>query len=259
MHSDWLIPQWPAPQNVRAVCTTRSGGVSLSPWDGLNLGTHVGDNIANVLRNRQQLQMAMGAQPVFMEQVHGREVLKLHAAMPDGQQADGALTRDAGVACTVMVADCLPVLFCDTSGLQVAAAHAGWRGLAGIGGVGILERTLASFSLLTTVEYARGATKVIAWLGPCIGPLAFEVGEEVRQEFVSSTPGAAACFKPLGGGKWLGNLPALARLRLLAAGVTEIFGNDGSVPWCTVSNPSRFFSHRRDRVSGRQAACIWLQ
>jgi YfiH family protein len=256
---DWLVPQWAAPQNVRAVCTTRAGGVSQPPWNSLNLGTHVGDNTDHVMRNRAQLEMAIGAQPAFLEQVHGCDVLPLYADIPHGHKADGAVTRQPGLACTVMVADCLPVLFCDMGGKQVAAAHAGWRGLAGIGGIGILERTVATFTVPAHVEYAQQAIKIIAWLGPCIGPRAFEVGGEVRQAFVDSTQGAAECFTPLGGGKWLGNLPALARLRLQAAGVQTIYGNDGSLPWCTVGNPLRFFSHRRDRVSGRQASCIWLQ
>ena len=259
IQTDWLVPQWPAPQNVRAVCSTRTGGLSLAPWDSLNLGTHVGDRAEHVARNRAQLQAVLGARPVFMEQVHGVEVLPLHCGTEDGHAADGAFTRQPGLACTVMVADCLPVLFCDTAGHQVAAAHAGWRGLAGIGGKGILEETLESFSALAPVEDAQSAIKIIAWLGPCIGPRAFEVGDDVRQAFLDSTAGASGCFAPLGGGKWLGNLPGLARLRLQAAGIDAVYGNDGGMPWCTVSNPSRFFSHRRDRVSGRQAACVWLE
>jgi copper oxidase (laccase) domain-containing protein len=141
----------------------------------------------------------------------------------------------------------------------VAALHAGWRGLAGQGGVGVLEADFKSFSALAPGEPAQEAIKIIAWLGPCIGPDAFEVGNEVRTAFMAHAVQAADCFKPLGGGKWLADLAGLARQRLNALGVTDIYGNDSSAPWCTVANPLRFFSHRRDRVSGRQAACIWLE
>ncbi|HPW83770.1 MAG TPA: laccase domain-containing protein, partial [Rhodoferax sp.] len=159
----------------------------------------------------------------------------------------------------VMVADCLPVLLCDTQGRRVAAAHAGWRGLVGTDGKGILEASLEPFRPLAPVEYAQGATEIIAWLGPCIGPEAFEVGDEVRTVFVDVSPEADRCFRPLRQGKWLADLAGLARQRLQALGVTGIYGNDSTAAWCTVTNPSRFFSHRRDRVSGRQAACIWLE
>ncbi len=259
-HPDWLVPEWPAPARVKAVCTTRSGGVSKVPWNTLNLGTHVGDAAGDVARNRKVLQETIGAGAVFMEQVHGSRVLTADSAVVEagGTVADGATTQQPGVACTVMVADCLPVLLCDTQGLQVAAAHAGWRGLAGQGGWGILEEVIECFRPPAPVQYAQAATKIIAWLGPCIGPRAFEVGEEVRVAFVSQSPRAADCFQSLGQGKWLADLPGLARLRLQALGVTDIYGNDGSDAWCTVRNPSRFFSHRRDRISGRQAACIWL-
>ena len=165
-----------------------------------------------------------------------------------------------------MVADCLPVLLCSRDGTWVAAAHAGWRGLAGRpenGGKGILEHVLESFGAVAQVEPARAATDLIAWLGPCIGPQAFEVGDEVRAAFLAVPRSDAdrqaiqACFSPQGGGKWLADLAGLARLRLAALGVSAIYGNDGSLPWCTFSNPLRFFSHRRDGISGRMAACIW--
>lgn len=261
---DWLVPQWPAPPRVHAICTTRSGGSSAPPWDTLNLGTHVGDDPIRVQHNRAALQSALGVRPVFMEQVHGARMQTLapqHANdfLADGCVADAAVTQTPGLACTVMVADCLPVLLCDTGGQQVAALHAGWRGLAGQGGVGVLEVGFESFRALAPVEYAQSAIKIIAWLGPCIGPDAFEVGDEVRAAFTAHTPQAVDCFKPLRGGKWLADLAGLARLRLRALGVTDIYGNDSSAPWCTLGNPLRFFSHRRDRVSGRQAACIWLE
>lgn len=256
---DWLVPQWPAPARVRAVCTTRAGGTSVAPWNSLNLGTHVGDAAAAVQHNRAVLQSALGVRPVFMEQVHGTQMQSLVPGMADGCVADAAVTRLPRLVCTVMVADCLPVLLCDTEGQQVAALHAGWRGLAGQGSVGVLDAGLRSFSALAPVKSGKKAIKIIAWLGPCIGPDAFEVGDEVRTAFVEHTPQAAACFRPLGDGKWLADLAGLARQRLRALGVTDIYGNDGSAPWCTVGNPLRFFSHRRDRVSGRQAACIWLE
>jgi len=214
----------------------------------------------------------LAAKAVFMDQVHGQTMLELvpcapvapgassapDASQSEPPQADGAFTQRSGLACTVMVADCLPVLLCDTQGRMVAAVHAGWRGLAGQGGEGVLEQIYRRFRPLAPVEYAQPAIKIIAWLGPCIGPTAFEVGDEVRAAFLESTPQAATCFIPAAPGKWWANLPGLARQRLAALGVTDVYGNNGSAPWCTVGNASRFFSHRRDRVSGRQAACIWL-
>ncbi|MEJ8858255.1 peptidoglycan editing factor PgeF [Variovorax robiniae] len=240
-----LVPQWPAPAGVRAACTTRSGGASQGRFESLNLGDHVSDDAVAVAENRRRLQAEIGVRPVFLQQVHGVDVRRLDAADADGETADACVTTEAGLACTVMVADCLPVLFTDSEGRQVAAAHAGWRGLA----AGVLEATLATFG---------AGEKVMAWLGPCIGPTAFEVGAEVKAVFVAHDPASAACFKPAGAeGKWLADLSGLARLRLQAAGAASIHGNDGTDAWCTVSNPSHFFSHRRDGHSGRFAACIW--
>lgn len=244
---------------MRAACTTRAGGVSLPPYDSLNLGDHVGDDPAHVATNRARFEAAMGARPVFLNQVHGTQVLQLSASTPHASKADACITNEPGVACTVMVADCLPVLFTTQRGDWVAAAHAGWRGLAGQGGVGVLENTLRSFCALALINQGRVATNIIAWLGPCIGPAAFEVGGEVRQAFVANNAQTAACFTALPAGKWLADLAGLARLRLRAAGVTQVFGNDGSAKWCTVGNASRFFSHRRDRVSGRFAASVWIE
>ncbi|MGB4360244.1 MAG: peptidoglycan editing factor PgeF [Rhodoferax sp.] len=248
-----LTPDWPAPAGVHAVCTTRTGGVSAAPYDSLNLGDHVGDDTAHVAANRVILQESIGARPVFLNQVHGAQVVALDAATPDGAVADACLTNQPGLACTVMVADCLPVLFASSDGRRVAAAHAGWRGLVGQGGVGILEATIKRMQANETQ-----ANDILAWLGPCIGPQAFEVGDEVRAAFTASDPRAGDCFKPLVQGKWLADLAALARLRLHALGITQIYGNDSSAPWCTVGNASRFFSYRRDRVTGRIAASIWL-
>lgn len=250
---DCLIPDWPAPSAVRAVCTTRAGGASVGRYASMNLGLHVGDDLQAVSANRLRLQAGLGVRPVFLDQVHGTTLLTLDAQTEDGQQADAAATRQAGLACTVMVADCLPVLLCDAHGSMVAAAHAGWRGLLGTQGRGVLEATVAGFG-----QAGRGLPEgLLAWLGPCIGPDAFEVGDEVRSAFVSASPQAQDCFKPQANGKWLADLPALARQRLAAMGIARTFGNDSSQAWCTVANASRFFSHRRDGVSGRMAACIW--
>ena len=270
MRPDWLVPQWPAPARVHAVCTTRAGGRSMPPYDSLNLGDHVGDDPLVVDANRAVLHQVIGAQPVFLSQVHGAHVEWLCGNSARGTQADACITDQPGIACTIMVADCLPVLFTNLQGSLVAAAHAGWRGLAGQGGAGILEAVYERFGALALENTSQEATKIIAWLGPCIGPEAFEVGNEVRDAFVAHDRAALAMFTPASsgttggttagnpGGKWLADLPGLARLRLAALGVTQIYGNDSSQAWCTFSNPSRFFSYRRDRVSGRMAACIWL-
>jgi YfiH family protein len=243
--SDWLVPDWPAPAGVHALCTMRRGGVSKGNYQGLNLGDHVGDTPADVAANRALLRQAIGARPVFLQQVHGIQLLPLDASTPDGEAADACTTRASGVACTIMVADCLPVLFTDEAGRRVAAAHAGWRGLA----AGVLEQTVQGFG---------ADDRLMAWLGPCIGPDAFEVGDEVKAAFEAGTPEAARCFESaVHPGKWLADLAGLARQRLRAAGVTQLHGNDSSEAWCTVHNPLLFFSHRRDRVSGRFAACIW--
>jgi YfiH family protein len=248
-----LTPDWPAPAGVHAVCTTRTGGVSAAPYDSLNLGDHVGDNPAHVAANRAILEQAIGAKPIFLNQVHGTQVVALDTTTPDGTVADACLTGQPGVACTVMVADCLPVLFASADGRRVAAAHAGWRGLAGQGGVGILEATVKRMQ-----SPDMSAHDILAWLGPCIGPQVFEVGDEVRAAFTVSDPLAGDCFKPVSAGKWLADLAGLARLRLRALGLNQIYGNDSSATWCTVGNASRFFSYRRDRVTGRFAASIWL-
>ena len=269
-HPDWLVPDWPAPAGIKAVFTTRAGGVSAVPFDTLNLGSQVGDLPASVDANRHLLKMATGAEhAVFLDQVHGARVERLDPATPDGQPADACMTGHRKLACTVMVADCLPVLLTSLDGTVVAAAHAGWRGLAGnadAAGQGVIESVFKSLSALAQYRHAQAAAKIIAWLGPCIGPDAFEVGEEVRVAFEARQPQAAHCFTAIGPGKYLADLPALARLRLRALGVAQVYGNDGSAPWCTAGNPSRFFSHRRDAgipgngfaTTGRMAASIWL-
>jgi len=256
VHADWLIPDWPAPVGVRAVFTTRAGGVSAVPYDSMNLGDHVGDRPATVAANRALLRQVTGSRAIFLRQVHGKEVLTLDGATDDGLQADACVTKEAGVACTIMVADCLPVLLASEDGTVVAGAHAGWRGLAGEDGQGVLETVHAAM---------KADARTLAWLGPCIGPSAFEVGAEVKATFEAFQPEASRLFVPLGQGKYLADLPGLARLRLQALGLNRIYGNDGGDAWCTVRNPSRFFSHRRDAgpagngfgTTGRMAACIW--
>ena len=245
---------WPAPARVHAVCSTREGGVSVGPYASLNLGDHVGDDAIAVAENRRRFASAMDdARPVFLQQVHGFDAVRLTATTPHGTQADACWTRDRGVACTIMVADCLPVLLTDRAGTFVAAAHCGWRGLAGANGRGVLE------TLWDALQPRVAARDTQVWLGPCIGPTAFEVGDEVKAAFEAVDANASRRFESASSaGKWLADLPALARDRLLALGIEHVHGNDGGTGWCTVSNPSRFFSHRRDRVSGRFAASIRL-
>ena len=269
MHADWLIPDWPAPANVLAVFTTRSGGMSAVPWASMNLGDHVGDAPSSVDANRAELQRLMQTRAVFMQQVHGADVLTLHAETKNGLTADACITTQRQLACTIMVADCLPVLFTDRDGTFVAAAHAGWRGLAGsaapadLPSKGILETI---FSAAAQSIRGREAPEIIAWLGPCIGPSAFQVGAEVKAVFEAGQPDASRFFVRSSSDKYMADLPGLARHRLQALGIQQVYGNDGSAPWCTVGNPARFFSHRRDAglngngfgTTGRMAACIWL-
>jgi polyphenol oxidase len=271
-----MQPLWPALAHVRTKFTTRTGGVSVAPFDTLNFGDHVNDNAEHVAKNRALLQQSIHVRPVFLKQVHGVDVVEVNAVTADGTVADACVTQQRGVACTIMVADCLPVLFTDRAGSFVGAAHAGWRGLLGRSdhGVqnGVLEHIYQRFRPLAQQNNAQAATENIAnnilvWLGPCIGPQQFEVGAEVKAAFEAGQPGAARHFQPIAHApgqpdKYLANLPALARDRLQAMGITQIYGNDGSQAWCTVSNPSQFFSHRRDAgrlgSTGRMAACIWL-
>jgi polyphenol oxidase len=251
----WPI-DWALPVGVHAVCTTRVGGVSKAPFDGFNLGDHVQDDPHAVAANRALLQAQLGgAQPVFLKQVHGVDVASLTMGTPDGTVADGCITQVPNLACTIMVADCLPLLFTDDEGRVVAAAHAGWRGLA----AGVIEQTVNAVCLQAGVATAQ----VRVWLGPCIGLDAFEVGDDVRVAFTSDTAiqsnQAQRFFQPhpSHAGKWLADLAGLARLRLQALGVTSVAGNDSTSEWCTVHQGSRLFSYRRDGVTGRFAVCIW--
>lgn len=255
--STWLRPDWPVPERVHARMTDRHGGVSPAPWDSMNLGAHVGDDPSCTHTNRQRLSDALGTRPVFLQQVHGVNSVLLDNTSPDGIEADACIATDPGVACTIMVADCLPVLLCDSQCRWVAAAHAGWRGLAGDGTVGVLEALLSSAAVRETPRH-----DILVWLGPCIGPLAFEVGAEVRAAFCDADPMAEALFEPNGSAQYLADLAGLARRRLGLLGLHRVYGNNSQSPWCTATQSDRFFSHRRDsRVlgqSGRMAACIWL-
>ena len=254
---DWLQPDWPAGPAVRAVCSARSGGVSTGGYASFNAGSHVGDLPANVQENRRLLAGLSGVRHVFLDQVHGQRVLDLDEAH-DGVQAEGAMSASHGLACTVLVADCLPVLLSDRAGTVVAALHAGWRGLLGENGAGVLEAGVRAMRAKLLARQAH-ADHLLAWMGPCIGPQKFEVGAEVQQAFTRGDTGAARHFVPLPGGKWLCDLAGLARMRLLACGVAQVYGNNASAAWCTASQPSRFFSYRRDRICGRMAVSVWLQ
>lgn len=253
-------PQWNAPAHVRARFSLRAGGVSQAPYDSLNLGDHVGDDPVAVAKNRRRwgLELGCAVQIRYLRQVHGCAAVEFDEHVPDDVEADACWTNQAGRACTVLVADCLPILLCDRQGRVVAAAHAGWRGLA----AGVVESIVARLA-----SNLPGGAQILAWLGPCIGPRAFEVGEDVRRAFLTAAgidqDAAAACFeRGVAAGKWWCDLAALARRRLCAAGVGDVAGNDGSDTWCTVTQSSRFFSHRRDALrlggSGRMAASIWL-
>ena len=235
-----LTPDWPAPASVRACVTTRQGGVSLPPFDTFNLGDQVGDDPAAVAQNRLRLSGEFDIQPAWLKQVHGLAVADADPSRV--VEADASWTNRPGIACTVMTADCLPVLFCDQAGTQVAAAHAGWRGLAG----GVLEATLDRLNV--------PPAQVLVWLGPAIGPQAFEVGLEVRDAFTAVHPEAARAFvdgeRP---GKLMADIYALARIRLAARGVTAVYGGG----LCTVSD-ERFFSYRRTPQGGRFASLVWL-
>ena len=240
--SSLIAADWPAPANVQALATTRVGGVSAPPFDTLNLAAHVGDDPAAVAENRSRLVRAAGlpAEPRWLSQVHGCRVVDADAAAA-GCEADAASTDRPGVVCAVLTADCLPVLFCDAAGTRVAAAHAGWRGLAG----GVLEAAVAGF----------GGGEVLAWLGPAIGPDAFEVGPEVRAAFVDRDRAAEAAFRPGREGRYWADLYTLARQRLAAAGVTTVSGGG----LCTYHDAERFYSYRRDGQTGRMASLVWLE
>lgn len=247
-----IRPDWPAPAIVTALMSTRQGGVSQPPFDSLNLrpaglrGDATDDPDA-IAENQRRFADALGATPVWLEQVHGTAVVRLTAGVSGHPRADAAVSTEPGLACAVLVADCLPVLFCDRAGRGVAAAHAGWRGLAG----GVLEATVAALCQATGANPAD----LLAWCGPCIGPRQFEVGEDVLQAFDGPSARFVPRRRPDGDLRWLADLPGLAADRLLRAGVGAVSGDGG----CTVEDASRFFSFRRDRVTGRLAAAVALR
>lgn len=242
MSDAWIVPDWPAPASVRALSTTRAGGVSTGPYRSLNLGMHVGDLPEQVAENRALVRRLLPAEPSWLNQIHGSGVVDAErvVGVPD---ADAAVSRQSGAVCVVMTADCLPVLLCDRAGQVVGAAHAGWRGLHG----GVIEATVSAMGV--------DPSDLLAWLGPAIGPDAFEVGGEVRDAFVSDCTQSADAFRPARqGDKWLANIYLLARQRLGRLGVTAVYGGDT----CTVRDSERFFSYRRDGVTGRMGSFVWL-
>lgn len=241
----FIFPDWPAPANVKALQTTRTGGVSVAPYASLNLGAHVGDNPIHVAKNRQLLSPYLPSEPVWVNQVHGVEVIDA-ATSSCLQNADASFTAKPNVVCVTMTADCLPVLLCDKKGTVVAAVHAGWRGLCD----GVIEAAVAKMQV--------PASEILVWLGPAIGPNAFEVGDDVRAQFIAKDSQAVQAFRQHGD-KWLCNMYLIARQRLNALGVMEIYGASVSEDFCTYTDEARFFSFRRDNVTGRMASMIWLE
>lgn len=240
LHPDWIVPDWPAPANVKAFITTRAGGTSSGPYGSLNLGLRTDDDPVAVEANRRRLRAALPGEPKWLRQVHGCDVVDADT-LTGVPEADAAVARDAKTVCAVLVADCIPVLLADQAGSTVAVAHAGWRGLAR----GVLERAVE--------RMARPPRELFAYLGPGIGRDAFEVGADVREAFLAVDAHAAAAFVPRSAGKWMADLFLLARQRLARCGVTRIHG--GAL--CTHSDPRRFYSYRRDGPTGRMAALIW--
>lgn len=243
MHPDWIVPDWPAPPGVHAFVTTRAGGVSRPPFDSLNVGFTTGDDREAVRENRRRLTALLPRDPAWLKQIHGSDVVNAEG-VADPPAADASVAATAGVVCAIQIADCLPVLLCDRQGTLVAAAHAGWRGLA----AGVIDNTVASM----TAAGAR-ADDLMAYIGPGIGPRAFEVGDEVRDAYMSRDTGAQSAFVAHRSGKWLADLPALTRRALARCGVGAVYGGN----MCTYSDPARFYSYRRDKVTGRSVALIW--
>jgi hypothetical protein len=237
-----VTPDWSAPAQIRACCTTRSGGVSQQPYDSLNLGLHVGDRADHVLQNRRRLreQLLLPADPCWINQTHGVEVVTLE--QDDKRDADAAITRETGRIAVVMTADCLPILLCDRAGSEVAAIHAGWRGLQG----GVIQSTLAAMH--------SSPQQLMAWIGPGITQASFEVGDEVYTAFVDVLPGAASCFSANQPGHWLCDLAGLAAAVLRRGGVEEVSQSSH----CSYRDAEMFYSYRRETVTGRMASLIWI-
>lgn len=240
LNSTLIIPSWPVTKNVKAIQTTRQGGISQPPYDAMNLATHVNDLPKHVARNRQLLSEFVPTEPVWLNQVHSTKVIDASKSQCE-TDADASYTTQTNVVCVTMTADCLPILLCDQAGTVVAAIHAGWRGLCD----GVIETTVKAMPAT--------ANQLLAWLGPAIGPTAFEVGDEVRQQFIQQDQQAKHAFLPKEG-KWLGNLYLIARQRLAAIGVRHVYGDIQ----CTYTGSDRFFSYRRDQITGRMATMIWL-
>ncbi len=244
--NDWIIPDWPAPSSVGAISTTRLGGVSKGPWRSLNLGLNSGDDVNDVERNRAWLRESLPTAPNWLQQVHGCRVVQHSPALRSDHSArvdaDAQFTRERGAVCAILAADCLPVLFCDRQGTKVAAAHAGWRGMA----AGVLENTVAAMG--------QPAGELMAWMGPAIGPAVYQVGDEVKAAFARQQKAGADAFRP-DGERWLFDLYAMARHCLQQVGVGHISGGG----YCTFTDSERFFSYRRDRVTGRMANLVWLR
>ena len=239
---DFLIADWPAPANVKTLITTRNGGVSQGVYQSLNLGSHVGDNPDAVQRNREIVQEQVGLPVAYLNQIHSTIVVNAVEALGNTPDADASVDNTGKAACAAMTADCLPVLFCNKAGTVVAAAHAGWRGLAG----GVLQNTIAAMKV--------PPVEIMAYLGPAISADAFEVGQDVFDAFCAPMPEAADAFEDIGGGKYLADIYALARLVLRREGVNMIYGGTH----CTVLERDTFFSYRRDGMTGRMASLIWL-
>ncbi len=239
---NWIEADWPAPAGVHAVSTLRTGGVSQGQYASFNLAMHVADNVEDVAHNRQQLRqkLQLPGEPVWLQQVHGKHVIKADP-MRINQQADASYSDQAGVVCTVMTADCLPLLMTANDGSKIAAVHAGWRGLL----AGVIEHTVA----------ALNTTHIMVWMGPAIGPHCFEVGEDVRRAFMHKSAEFAQAFSPHAQNKYLLDIYRLARQILEKQGVNKIFGGN----YCTLSDEEKFFSYRRDGVTGRMASLIWRE
>ncbi len=240
----WIVPDWPAPPQVRALITTRAGGASRGVYAGLNLGLNSGDDVDAVAQNRANLRQWLPAEPLWLRQVHGISVVDA-VAVDASPEADAAFARRPGTVCAALTADCLPLLLCDAAGTTVAAVHAGWRGLC----AGVIEQALLAIDL--------APQSMLAYLGPAIGPAAYEVGAEVRDAFVAADPkgDAGSAFVPGKPGKFYADLYALARRRLARSGVAQIYGGS----YCTYTERERFYSYRRDGATGRMASLIWME
>jgi polyphenol oxidase len=241
MSGGWFVPDWPVPDRVKSLITTRAGGVSRGSFDSFNLGDHVGDTPEDVAANRAILRRHLPDEPVWLRQVHGADVVQADA-VTGAIEADAAQTAKPGTVCAIMTADCLPILICDRAGRQVAAAHAGWRGLSR----GVIEGTIAAMQV--------PPPELLVFLGPAIGPAHYEVGDDVRDVFIEDDELAFTAFLPTPNGKWMANLYELAQLRLRRLGVEGIYGGD----YCTFEDAQNFYSYRRDGKTGRMAALIWL-